>query len=350
MRIGLYGMPTAGKTYIMDQIDFLDVLVGSRLLREHAPDFDKRNKKERELARKEVANICKMRDDFIMDGHYAFGEETAFTGEEGEMYDRYLYIHIDPRYIEKRMKNSAKNQKYLQYDIAAWQRREIEGLRLYCHRNNKDFYILDCPPLNEHVETEEAIQFLKDIVDGYSNIEYARDIVSTILQEAESDIITLVDGDKTLINEDSSRFVFGYMTHLFDGNFYTGFQSWKQYREFDNYEINIPDYIDVHRNEKMPSTMKGNAYILSSGNKNIWTCISEQVGMKSFAGNQMSAETKYFVTKFLRESGKYIIAYGDSMSDYYMLKEADEGYLVLRENGQVSKSLKNIDLGGIEIV
>ena len=25
MRIGLYGMPTAGKTYIMDQIDFLDV-------------------------------------------------------------------------------------------------------------------------------------------------------------------------------------------------------------------------------------------------------------------------------------------------------------------------------------
>ena len=33
MRIGLYGMPTAGKTYILDKVDFLEVMSGSVLLR-----------------------------------------------------------------------------------------------------------------------------------------------------------------------------------------------------------------------------------------------------------------------------------------------------------------------------
>ena len=43
-------MPTSGKTYILDQIDFIDVLVGSKLLREYAPDFDKRDEARREQA------------------------------------------------------------------------------------------------------------------------------------------------------------------------------------------------------------------------------------------------------------------------------------------------------------
>ena len=30
MRIGLYGMPTSGKTHILDRIDFIEVLVGSK--------------------------------------------------------------------------------------------------------------------------------------------------------------------------------------------------------------------------------------------------------------------------------------------------------------------------------
>ena len=40
MRIGLYGLPTAGKTYILDKINFIDVVSGSRMLRELCPDFD----------------------------------------------------------------------------------------------------------------------------------------------------------------------------------------------------------------------------------------------------------------------------------------------------------------------
>ena len=43
MRLGLYGMPTAGKTYILDKIDFIDVIIGSKLLRSFDPYFDSRD-------------------------------------------------------------------------------------------------------------------------------------------------------------------------------------------------------------------------------------------------------------------------------------------------------------------
>lgn len=350
MRVGLYGMPTAGKTFIMDQIDFLDVLVGSKLLREYAPDFDKRDEYGREEARKAVANICRQRDMFIMDGHYAFGDETAFTDEEGEMYDQYLYLYIDPGELKRRMEKSEKNQKYLKYDLADWQEREIEGLRSYCHKHNKNFYVIDNPVKNIYADAEETIHFLKDIVVGYSNVNYARKIADLILQNSSSDVITLVDGDKTYIREDSSSVVFDYKTHLFDGNFYSGFQSWKQYREFETYDIHVPEYIDVHKNPKLPKKLEGEVYILSSGNKTVWERLAKQFDMKAFAGREMSAETKYFVTKFLREHGKRVLAYGDSMSDLFMLQEADEGYLISKEDGRISRSLAGAGLGGVTIV
>ncbi len=144
--------------------------------------------------------------------------------------------------------------------------------------------------------------------------------------------------------------MFDYKTHLFDGNFYSGFQSWKQYREFETYGIHVPEYIGVHKNPKMPRKLDGEVYILSSGNKTVWERLAQQFDMKAFAGREMSAETKYFVTKFLREQGKRILAYGDSMSDLFMLQEADEGYLISKEDGRISRSLAGVELGGVTIV
>ena len=132
MRIGLYGMPTAGKTHILDQLDFIEVVVGSRLLREYDPEFDSRDEAGREQDRKAVAQLMMAKETFIMDGHYAFGDEIAFTEDEGKMYDVYLYLYVSPDIIKERMAASDKNRKYLKYDIAKWQNTEIAGLRKYC--------------------------------------------------------------------------------------------------------------------------------------------------------------------------------------------------------------------------
>ena len=59
---------------------------------------------------------------------------------------------------------------------------------------------------------------------------------------------------------------------------------------------------------------------------------------------------KFFITKKLQEAGKTVIAYGDGMNDYYMLKKADVGYLIPKEDGTISRSLKGKNLGGVDIV
>ena len=117
MRIGLYGMPSAGKSYLLSQIDFIEVIAGSKLLWEMAPDFDKRDKAGRKKAREAVAKRLLAKQDFIMDGHYAFGDELAFTKEDGALYDVYIYLYIAPSVLQERMKASNKNQKYHSADI-----------------------------------------------------------------------------------------------------------------------------------------------------------------------------------------------------------------------------------------
>ena len=78
--------------------------------------------------------------------------------------------------------------------------------------------------------------------------------------------------------------------------------------------------------------------------------IADKLGMPLFYGEQMSAETKYFIVKFLQKENIKVTAYGDGMNDYYMLKQADKGYLVSKPNGTLSRSLKNKNLEGIDIV
>lgn len=350
MRIGLYGMPTAGKTHILDRIDFIEVVVGSKLLREYDPEFDSRDEVGREQDRKDLASMMMKKDNFIMDGHYAFGDEVAFTDDDGKMYDAFLYLYISPEILKERMAASEKNQKYLQFDIEGWQLREINGLRDYCHRNNKDFYVIDNPPQNCFESVDEIICFIRGITEGYSCVSYAKRCVEDILNKSKTDTIVLMDGDKTLSIEDSSGVVFGYKTHLYDGNFYTGFQAWRQNEEFKQYSFADLTELPIHFNDKVKAAITKDSFILTSGHKRVWAFISERLGLDFYYGTEMSAETKLYITKLLQEAGKRVIAYGDGMNDYFMLKQADEGYLVAKKNGSISRSLKGRDTEGLIIV
>ena len=53
----------------------------------------------------------------------------------------------------------------------------------------------------------------------------------------------------------------------------------------------------------------------------------------------MCSDTKYFITRFLQERGRKVVAFGDSMNDYFMLKQADVSYLITKMDGTVSSSL-----------
>ena len=105
---------------------------------------------------------------------------------------------------------------------------------------------------------------------------------------------------------------------------------------------------DITYNEFVLKYMD-NGFILTSGQPDIWKNISQKIKRPVFFGNQMSSDTKFFITKFLQKNKK-VRAFGDSMNDYFMLKRADEAFLIAKPTGELSSSLKNRDLEGIQIV
>lgn len=73
----------------------------------------------------------------------------------------------------------------------------------------------------------------------------------------------------------------------------------------------------------------------------------KKLGIKTYAGKNISSETKYFLTKFLKQKGYKVISYGDSKNDLYMLKESDRGILVI--NKHLSRSLKEDEVQDLDI-
>lgn len=355
MRIGLYGLPTAGKTFILDAVKKFDVLAGSSLLKELAPNLHSLSEEEKKCVRKQLATNLKEKDEFIMDGHYSFGNEVVFTEEDGELYDVILYLYINPSILKMRMEKSDKNRKYFKFDIEKWQMFELESLRQYCHEHNKDFYVLDNPEKGYFSDISIVLQFIDSIIKGYSCLTFAKECADHILSNIKAEELCLSDGDKTLIMEDSSN-VFGYKTHIFDGNFYTGFQAWRHSREITEYLHSIGwkerryEELGVHFNDSVIEKITMPCVILTSGYHGIWKEIANVLKMPMYCGEQMSAETKYYITKFLQEKGRKIVAYGDSKNDYYMLKQANKGYLIAKSDGTLSRSLKYMNMEGISIV
>lgn len=355
MRIGLYGLPTAGKTFILDAVRNFDVLAGSSMLKELAPDFHSLSVEEKKNVRQKLATKLKEKDNFIMDGHYSFGDEVVFTDEDGELYDAILYLYVDPSILERRMEDSFRNKKYLTFDIGKWQMFELESLRQYCHKHNKDFYVLDNPEKGYFPDISMILEFIDSLAAGYSCLAYAKQCADSIFDKIKGKEICLTDGDKTLTIEDSSS-VLGYKTHIFDGNFYTGFQAWRHTREMTDF-LRFIDWtsrpfeeLGVHFNPAVIETITMPCIILTTGYYGIWKEIANELKMQMYCGEQMSAETKYFIAKFLQEKGVRIIAYGDSMNDYYMLKQADEGYLITKSDGTLSRSLKYMNTEGMTVV
>ena len=99
-------------------------------------------------------------------------------------------------------------------------------------------------------------------------------------------------------------------------------------------------------NKRVEKAVTRDSFILTSGHPRVWKVIAEKLNIPAFYGQEMSAETKHFIVRYLQDAGRKVTAYGDSMNDYYMIRQADKGYLVRRADGSLSRSLKGKDLEG----
>ena len=345
MRIALYGLPCAGKTSLLQTINFCKVINGGEELKKYSGSIsEKRAEFLLWLNSEENKN-------YFIDGHFQFikngNVETVFTNED-KIFDVFMYLYQEPSVIFDRILKSEKNQKYLPAtieSISSWQNDEISKLREICHKSNKDFYIIDdCK--NGYVN---FIPFCMDVLDGFSNLDFAKRICNEI--NFDSKQVTLLDGDKTITKSDTSRTLLNFSTDIFDNNFYTGYQFWIQDniidKNFDKEKIRI-DADSLEINTTLVKSVK-NPAIISSGLSEIWNDIlGKKLGIKTYAGKNISAETKYFLTKFLKQKCYEVISYGDSKNDLYMLKESDRGILVI--NKYLSRSLKEDEVQDLEIL
>ena len=195
----------------------------------------------------------------------------------------------------------------------------------------------------------EKLEFFKE----YNvNVGFSVDGISAIHDKYrcgthERVILYIVDGDKTIIIQDSYRFCCNGKTKIFDGDFYTGYQSFLFEKELQTASIDKSKIAEITINNEVYDIVASNNYVvLSSGIKDLWSDIANAKNLGTiFASPYISADVKYYVVKQLREHGYTIFAYGDSKIDLYMLREADKGFLYIGK--RISRSLKNESLSGL---
>lgn len=354
MRIAVYGLPSSGKTTLIEKIPNVTAIAGRETL-DRLSDGKFSDMEEDEKRRIRVLYtryLLELEDEIIVsDGHYSFLDNVVFTPDDGDIYDVFFYLYCKPDELLQRFSQSEKNKKYSNLSeetLKQWQEFEIESLRKECHRRNKDFYVI-----SDYNQTTLFYRFFDLIVNGYSVVADARIIVEKInsmYPDIYSRELCIVDGDKTVIEQDSFRFCYEGKTTVFDGDFYTGYQSYLFSKEIE--AINsIPDCINkIKLNDDVWDMINDKQYVvLSSGITIVWKKLKEIFGLAEVIASPMiSADSKYYIVKFLKEKGYRIIACGDSKNDYYMLKEADMGYLKI--GSKISRSLSNTDITGITLL
>lgn len=352
MRIALYGLPCAGKTTLMSSLSGVRVLHGSEELQRISNGvFSKLSEKDKEQVRIHYTEYVKsiVDETIISDGHYSFLDDVVFTDADGDLYDVFLYLYCKPEVLLRRYQLSEKNIKYAALSetvISQWQYFEIESLRKECHMRGKDFYVISDNDKECCLE-----KFICSMESGYSSFRHAKEIVNQIRTIFPNPtMLYIVDGDKTIMKEDTYRYCCNGKTSIFDGDFYTGYQSWLFADVLEHIIIKTDAIDELELNEEIWEVMKDNNYvILSAGITELWSDISIRKNLNNvIASPYISADTKYFVVKELRALGYVIKAYGDSKIDVYMLKEADTGFLWIGD--RISKSLKLEKLHGVKLI
>jgi len=350
VKYALYGLPCAGKTTVFEGLTIPVVHGSTELNRMASGRFSDLPDTEKNALRIRYAEQLKTRTgSFISDGHYSFLDNVAFTDSDGELYDVFIYLYCEPETISERLKSSDKNRGFVGLSverIRKWQSFEIESLRAECHKRNKDFYVV------KDISADELQAFIDSIENGFSSFGLAEDIANQIMHFYPQPCdIHICDGDKTIIEQDSFRVCTGgHVTHVFDGNFYTGYQAFMFTKEVENLSYDTEKLSTVDLNGTIFGMVADKNYvILSSGIKLLWERLAEQFTLKNvIADTLISADTKYFVVKLLQEKGYTVTAYGDGRNDYYMMKQADKGYLYIGK--YLSRSLRDSDLSEISLV
>ncbi len=367
MRIAFYGLSCSGKDYLLSKMPFIEHIKGSEWLNAHSGGrFRELSSDEQDILRREFIGYIRSCSDtnVAVDGHYAFpsegGFDIAFTEADGDCYDVFAYLDTPSEIIRSRLQESEKNSRYAELSVEAiesWKQFEIEGLRRECLERGKEFLLLDG-------NIENVCCFIRGLVEGriLTAPQVAKRSADQILAASGSRLIVLCDGDKTATASDLTKKVFEYAgvsadNNVFSGDKYSTYQFWLSHRDIApvenirNFFGTIVENADVEDDLlKDLSMIDGFRVVVSAGLEELWKAVADRTGIFDMAigssidvSSNISQLAKAFLVRYLHSAGREVIAVGDNVVDYYMLLEADKGYVVAhkKKNTSLQKLLLN---------
>lgn len=402
--IGLYGLPGSGKTARLDELkaelsnDEFAFYDGSAVIAAVTPggleafqtsfltEEAKNDYRERAIAKikHECYNTGKTA---IVAGHFMFWAEddahgrSVCTPGDLDTYTHILYLDVPAELIvEYRLKDTKRiRPKVSIRHVAKWQTFEKNELRHLCRHHDIHFTLLS-PPLASVSNLGSLIRDFRTQSERYNKNVAERKMLEILTAgSGEVETVIVLDGDKTLAQEDSGVLFWehiralsgaaedhGPLKALFSsplGYSYVAFrQATLLYEEaagnaeFEAYCEAVALKICMHRDilnllHLVRGTRHVRAVVVTCGIRSVWEKVLEREGLlatvKVIGGGRLhdglvvTPSVKAELVNYLRTvRNLYVFAFGDSPLDLEMLKSADQAIVVTGEERTRSKSME----------
>ncbi|THV05862.1 hypothetical protein K435DRAFT_826190 [Dendrothele bispora CBS 962.96] len=379
--IGLYGLPGSGKSFLLKQLKTelgeqrFVYYEGSTVISSLVPggleafkQSDNQQKNSiRERAIRQIAEECSTtRRVGVVAGHFLFWDvadgkvagqppQSIWTGGDAETYTHIFYLEVPANVVlQRRQNDTARERPTVSVEhLDEWQQSEIKQLRDVCLEHGIHFSTI--PPS----KVSEVPTLLRDIEEqcNLSRAKYQLDTNLRYLSDKTvSDTVLVFDGDRTLISEDTGALFVKLM--LDDGlvsedplkaAFTSLGYSYAAFRRvalqtFNDYCQQVAASVSIHPEiVSMLRQAEGRgvaAVVVTCGLRAIWESILQGAGLsdtvkvigsgRSEDGLIITGEVKGALVSRLRDvHHKYVCAFGDSVLDLPMLKEADRAIVVV---------------------
>ena len=398
--VGLYGIPGSGKTFLLNQLKqvlrdtHFAFYEGSQMIAAVVPGglvaFHGLKEPEKMLWRQRA--IDAIEEDCagsgrtaIVTGHFMFWSEEAesgrpvYTQRDLDTFTHIIYLDISAEVIgRRRLEDKGKSRPPTSTSLLdKWQQAEKEQLRHLCRNHRILFTRVSIPAL-----LEKTVTLVRDFCQHSEahNLSVAEDRLDEIFSASQCQLETVLvmDADRTLAPEDTgvlfwektsdtrrSKDDAPVLKTLFSsplGYSYTAFrQATLLYEEVaDDREFNILCQnvaSAVHMHPEIISLLHVVAkqkhvgmVIVSCGLRLVWEKVLEREGLSEAVnvigggrlrdGFVVSASVKGALVARLRHTHKlFVWAFGDSLLDLEMLRNADQSIVVVGEERTRSKTM-----------
>ncbi|KIK59250.1 hypothetical protein GYMLUDRAFT_74517 [Collybiopsis luxurians FD-317 M1] len=381
--IGLYGLPGSGKTSLINQLkeslsheDF-QFYEGSVVISDLIPggleNFRQMDNVEKTLWRERAIDWI-MEDSTrsgrvaVVAGHFMFWDEpdkagqVVWTAHDEQTYTHILYLDVPPDTVAQyRLNDRARARSVVsQEHLRRWQDTERDQLRLLCLQHGILF---------ANITPHKAPILLRDIhlhTEDH-NLSCAQSKLDDALSSpVHSKTMLVFDGDKTLIADDTGELFWKLalaekpemaypLKEIFSSRFGYSYAAFRQVamryeevqeKEFNNLCERVASAVTMHPEIVLLLTSAAErnveAVVITCGLRLVWEKILEKAGLSTAVkvigggriedGLVITGEVKGALVARLRQVHHiFVCAFGDSVLDLPMLKEADRAIVAVGE-------------------